>query len=388
VQRAADESAAFFSRVVHSTHMAPRQFAANLLTRSGRISHAGLAVRDPEFVRALEAWFARSSGGSGDARFAPPPLFAPLEIGGTTVRNRVVLESRRTAMADAALAGAGLVTTGLVAVVLDGRISPHDPVLDDAQVAEWRSAVDGAHEAGALAMVRLGHAGRRGATEPRDRGVDVPLRAGGWPLIAASALPYGPSARTPTSMDADDMERVRAAFAGAATRAAAAGFDALELDAAHGYLLAGFLSPLANRREDDYGGSEESRLRFPLEVLAAVRDAWPAERLLAVRLSITDWARGGVAADEGIELARAVAAAGAQLIHVEAGQTIAGGVPEYRRGYLTTLSDRVRNEARVPTLVGGYLTTLDEVNTAVVTGRADLCLLDLSAIGPVEEVDQ
>jgi anthraniloyl-CoA monooxygenase len=298
-------------------------------------------------------------------------------MGRTTVRNRVVLEARGTAIAHAALAGAGLVTTGPVAVSADGRISPADPVLDDeAQVAEWQSAVDGAHQAGALGMVRLGHAGRRGATEPRYRGVDVPLRDNGWALIAASALPYGPSAQTPTAMDADDMDRVRAAFAGAAARAAAAGFDALELDAAHGYLLAGFLSPLANRREDEYGGSLENRLRLPLEVLAAVQDAWPAQRLLAVRLSVTDWARGGVAADEGVELARAMAAAGAQLIHVEAGQTIAGGVPEYRRGYLTTLSDRVRNEARVPTLVGGYLTTLDEVNTAVVTGRADLCLLE------------
>lgn len=203
------------------------------------------------------------------------------------------------------------------------------------------------------------------------------MRDGGWPLISASALPYGPFAQTPTAMDEDDMARVRAAFADAAARAATAGFDALELDAAHGYLLASFLSPLANRREDEYGGSLENRLRFPLEVLAAVRDAWPADRLLAVRLSVTDWARDGVSADEGIELARVMASAGAQLIHVEAGQTIAGGVPEYRRGYLTNLSDRVRNEARVPTLVGGYLTTLDEVNTAVVTGRADLCLLQL-----------
>jgi anthraniloyl-CoA monooxygenase len=386
VQRAADESAAFFSRVVHSTHLAPRQFAANLLTRSGRISHVGLAVRDPEFVRALDAWFARSSGGSANARFAPPPLFAPLEIGGTTVRNRVVLEARGTAMGDEALAGAGLVTTGLVAVTRDGRISPSDPVLDgDAQVAEWQSAVGGAHEAGAIAMVRLGHAGRRGAAEPRYRGVDVPLRDGGWPLIAASALPYGPSSRTPTAMDADDMDRVRAAFAGAAARAAAAGFDALELDAAHGYLLAGFLSPLANKRDDEYGGSLENRLRFPLEVLAAVRDAWPAQRLLAVRLSVTDWARGGVTVNEGIELARAVAGAGAQLVGVKAGQTIAGGVPEYRRGFLTNLSDRVRNEARVPTLVSGYLTTLDEVNTVVVTGRADLCLLEFAG-AEAEEV--
>ncbi len=234
-------------------------------------------------------------------------------------------------------------------------------------------------------MIRLGHAGRRGATQPRHRGVDIPLRAGGWPLISASPVPYGPYAQTPKAMVSADFTAVESAFVDAAARAAEAGFDALELDAAHGYLLAGFLSPLANRRDDEYGGSLENRLRFPLAVLAAVRDVWPDDRLLAVRLSITDWARGGVDDEEGVEIARAMAAGGAQLIHVEAGQTIAGGVPEYRRGYLTSLSDRVRNEARVPTLVGGYLTTLDEANTAVVTGRTDLCLLDLGGMDRDEE---
>jgi anthraniloyl-CoA monooxygenase len=387
VQRAADDSAGHFARVVHSTHMAPRQFAANLLTRSGRISHAGLAVRDPEFTRALDAWFARDSGASPTAQFAPPPLFAPLQLGSTTIGNRVVVAGRATDLAAAARTGAGLVTTGMVAVSPDGRISPDSPVLtDESVVAQWRPAVAGAREAGSLAMIRVGHAGRRGATEPRHRGVDLPLRAGGWPLISASALPYGPYAPVPAPMDVDDFSRVRDAFASAAARAAEAGFDALELDAAHGYLLASFLSLLANRRDDEYGGSLENRLRFPLEVLAAVRERWPEDKLLAVRLSATDWVRGGMSADDGIEVARAMGAGGAQLVHVEAGQTIAGGVPEYRRGYLTTLSDRVRNEARVPTLVGGYLTTLDEVNTAVVTGRADLCLLDLSAIDSVEEV--
>jgi anthraniloyl-CoA monooxygenase len=387
VQRAADESAGHFARVVHSAHMAPRQFAANLLTRSGRISHAGLAVRDPEFVRALDAWFARDSGASSAAQFAPPPLFAPLQLGSSAIGNRAVVAGRGTDLAASARTGAGLVTTGMVAVSPDGRISARDPVLDaGSDGAAWRDAVDAVHEAGSLAMVRLGHAGRRGATEPRNRGVDVPLRAGGWPLISASAVSYGPYAPTPKAMDADDFRRVRGAFADAASLAAAAGFDAIELDAAHGYLLASFLSPLANRRDDDYAGSLENRLRFPLEVLAAVRESWPDDRLLAVRLTVTDWARGGVSVDEGIEMARAMAAGGARLIHVEAGQAIAGGVPDYRRGYLTTLSDRVRNEARVPTLVGGYLTTLDEVNTAVVTGRADLCLLDLSPTDSVEEV--
>lgn len=376
VQRAADESAAYFSRVVHSTTMEPLQFAANLLTRSGRISHAGLAVRDPAFVQTLDAWFARSVADDA-ARFAPPPLFTPFRIGGTSLANRVVAAAGGFDLAAAAATGAGLVMTPVVAVTPDGRISPGDPVLDTVgRTGGWQSAIDGAHEAGAAAMIRLGHAGRRGATEPRFRGVDLPLRTGGWPLIAASALAYGPFTEVPAAMDADEMRRITGAFAAAASRAAAAGFDALELDAAHGYLLAGFLSPLSNRRDDEYGGPLENRLRFPLEVLRAVREHWPDERMLAVRLSVTDWARGGLDADDGVEVARAVRDAGASLIHVEAGQTVAGGAPEYRRGYLSTLSDRVRNEAGVPTLVGGHLTTLDEVNTLVVAGRADLCVLE------------
>ena len=231
-------------------------------------------------------------------------------------------------------------------------------------------------------MVRLGHAGPRGATEPADRGVDLPLRTGGWPLVAASAVRYAPFGVIPATLDRAGMARVRDAFAAAAERAADAGFDALELDAAHGYLLASFLSPLTNHRDDGYGGSAENRLRFPLEVLAAIRDRWPADRLLAVRLSVTDWARGGLSVDDGIEVARAMSDGGARLVHVEAGQTVAAGQPEYRRGYLTTISDRVRSEAGVPTLVGGYLTTLDEVNTIVAAGRADLCLLEPATPGP------
>jgi anthraniloyl-CoA monooxygenase len=179
-------------------------------------------------------------------------------------------------------------------------------------------------------------------------------------------------------VDDDDMARVRQAFTAAASHAAIAGFDALELDMAHGHLLASFLSPLTNRRHDGYGGSLDNRLRFPLEVLDDVRAAWPNDRLLGVRLTVTDWASGGVGVDEGVEVARALKEHGAQLIHVAAGQTVPEVQPDYRRGFLTALSDRVRSEARVPTLVGGYLTTPDEVNTIVGAGRADLCLIELT----------
>jgi anthraniloyl-CoA monooxygenase len=204
------------------------------------------------------------------------------------------------------------------------------------------------------------------------------LRAGSWPLLSASPLRYGPFSSEPKAADDEDMARVRQAFTAAASHVAIAGFNALELDMAHGYLLASFLSPLTNRRHDGYGGSLGNRLRFPLEVLDDVRAVWPNDRLLGVRLTVTDWARGGVGVDEGVEIARALVEHGAQLIHVEAGQTVPEAQPDYRRGFLTTLSDRVRSEARVPTLVGGYLTTPDEVNTIVGGGRADLCLIELT----------
>jgi anthraniloyl-CoA monooxygenase len=377
VQQAADESAAYFARVSRYTELEPMQFAFNLLTRSGRISHANLAVRDPSFVRVLDAWFAGAASGAADRRpIATPPLFAPLPVGKLSVRNRVVSAAEPGELVAAARSGAGLVLTGLVAVTPEGRTSPDCPTMNSD--SDWAQIVDDVHAAGALAMLRLGHAGRRGATQPRARGVDIPLRDGGWPLLSASALRFGPFSHEPKAMDEDDMARVRAAFVASASRAASAGFDALELDMAHGYLLASFLSPLTNRRDDDHGGSLDNRLRFPLSVFESVRNALPADRLLAVRLTVTDWARGGLTVDDGVQIAHRLSEAGAQLIQVEAGQTVPEGQPDYRRGFLTALSDRVRTEARVPTLVGGHLTTLDEVNTIVAAGRGDLCLIELT----------
>jgi anthraniloyl-CoA monooxygenase len=375
-QQAAGDSAGYFGRVASHLGLAPIQFAANLLTRSGRISHANLMQRDPRFVRVLDGWFAASAAGTPlvAGAVAPPPMFAPLRLGGLTLRNRVARAVSTSDMVDAGRAGAGLVLTGFVAVAEDGRTTPACPVLDDS----WAPVVKEVHDTGALAGVRLGHAGRRGATRPTG-GVDVPLRDG-WPLVSASPLPYTPFSPVPAELTEADMARVRDDFAAAAERARAAGFDVLELDLADGYLLASFLSPLTNRREDDHGAEPT---RFPLSVVDAVRAVWPG--LLVARLTITDWARGGTTIEQGIDHARAVAAHGVDLVHVRAGHTTATSRPEYRRGYLTRLSDRVRNEAGVPTLVGGYLTTPDEVNTAIAAGRADLCLFDPPP-SPLEEV--
>jgi anthraniloyl-CoA monooxygenase len=290
-------------------------------------------------------------------------------------------------MPELARSGAGLVLTGPVAVSEEGRIAPDTPTLDGApgvsardgagSAAEsgWESLVAGVHAAGARAGVLLTHAGRRGSTRPRAHGADVPLREGGWPLIAPSPIPYAPRMPAPRAMTGADMEAVRDSFAAAARRAAAAGIDMLELDMGHGYLLGSFLSPASNRREDEYGGD---RLRFPLEVLDAVRDAWPEDRLLAVRLGVMDGTRRGLQLREGIAIARELAEHGCELVHVVAGQTVPEAAQaDYRRGFLTPLADRVRAEARVPTLVGGYLTTPDEANTILGAGRADLCLLEV-----------
>ncbi|HEU4943323.1 MAG TPA: FAD-dependent monooxygenase [Gaiellaceae bacterium] len=326
-QQAASDSAAYFRRVASYTHLEPIQFAFNLLTRSGRITHASLGIRDPQFTRALDGWF-------GGREVSPPPAFSPFELQGVTFPNRF-----------------GLTPSGLVAVAPDGRISPETPTID-----EW-TRPEGP------VLLQLGHAGRRGACRPPSAGRDLPL-PDGWPIVAPSRRPYGPFSALPGEPEEDALLEQ---FVAAAGRAGELRVDVLELDMAHGYLLGSYLSPLTNPAED--------RTRFPLSVLEAVRAAWNGP--LAVRLSVTDWHPRGNSAEDGIEIARALRDGGADLVHVEAGQTVHDDRPEYRRGFLTALSDRVRNQARVPTLVGGYLTTIDEVNTIVGAGRADLCLLDL-----------
>jgi len=317
-QDAASESAAYFGRIASYSHLEPIQFAFNLITRAGRITHATLGVRDPQFTRALDGWL-------GGRPVSPPPAFSPFELRGVRFENRFALVETK------------------VAVSPEGRVSA-----DEVAVPEGKR------------LLRLSHAGRRGATQPRSRGIDLPLRDA-WPVVAPTTRPYGPFGAVPGE---PDEQGVLEAFVAAASSARA---EVLEIDMAHGYLLGSYLSPLTN--------DEEDRLRFPVSVLDAVRAVWGGP--LSVRLSVTDWHPRGNTVEDGIEIARTLAEHGCDLIHIEAGQTIHDDRPQYRRGYLTALSDRVRNGARVPTLVGGYLTTLDEANTIIGAGRADLVLLDL-----------
>ena len=374
-QEAALESASYFEHVSRYAHFDPRQFAFNLLTRSRRITYINLTQRDPELVRTVDSWFAAAATGSPDGavRLSPPPLFTPLRIGDLTIPNRAVVTAGPD-LAAAARLGAGLVITEFVGVAEDGRITPETPVIDRARQDVLRSAVERVHQAGSRVALQLGHAGRRGSMRPRSQGVDRPLRQGGWRLMAASPIAYTPHSALPKEMTRRDIAHAIKVFVAAAQAAAGCWFDALELNFAHGYLVASFISPLTNRRTDDYGGSLENRMRFPLEIVDAVRVSW--ERPLLVRISASDWADGGTDLDESVAIAGLLRTHRCDLIHVVMGQTVWASRPDYRRLFGVAAGDRIRNEAGIPTIATGNVTTSDDVNTILAAGRADLCEFD------------
>ena len=372
--------------------LAPEQFMYSMLTRSQRISHENLRLRDAAWLGGYERWFAERAGVAVPApQPAPPPMFTPYTLRGVTLANRVVVSPMAQYVCEdgvpadyhlvhlgaRALGGAGLVFAEMTCTSPDARITPGCPGLwTDAQGAAWQRIVDWvhAHSSAKIAM-QLGHAGPKGSTNAPwiGAGADQPLAEGNWPLLAPSALPYLPDGAVPKAMDRADMDRVKADFVAAAKRAAEAGFDWLELHCAHGYLLSAFISPLTNRREDDYGGSLENRLRWPLEVFAAVRAAWPAERPMSVRISAHDWVEGGITPSDAVQIARAFKAAGADLIDVSSGQVSPEQKPSYGRMYQTPFADRIRQEAGIATMAVGAITEADHVNAIVSAGRADLC---------------
>jgi len=394
-QEVATDSARYFESVSRYLGFAAEPFAFNLLTRSGRIGHLNLTARDPVLVNRVDRRFAAAGPGR---LVVPAPLFTPLPLAaGCTLANRVVVasgtldeavdglagEAHAAALDAAAATGAGLVVTEEVAPTADGRVTIGSPGLwTDEHAEAWAKLAARVHEAGSKLALRLTHAGRRGATLPRGRGLDRPLPAGGWRLLAPAPLPYTARSRRPEAMGPGARDAVRAAYGDAARRAADAGVDVLVLDMADGYLLASFLSPLTNPVSDSTAAAAEgadgleARAAYPLEVLAAVRAAWPAGRPLAVRLVCDDRLAGGLTAGDGVALARRLAGAGAGLIDVAAGHTVPEAGADYRRLFNAGLADRVRNEAGVAAVVGGHITRLDEVNTILAGGRADLCRLD------------
>ncbi|MFJ8106505.1 bifunctional salicylyl-CoA 5-hydroxylase/oxidoreductase [Streptomyces sp. NPDC096132] len=383
-QRAARASLEWFEDIGLYVGQWPRRFAFNLLTRSRRVTHDNLRLRDARFTEAVEREFGCPPG--------TPPMFTPFRLRGLTLRNRVVVspmdmysatdgvpgDFHLVHLGARALGGAGLVMTEMVCVSAEGRITPGCTGLYTARQADaWRRITDFVHAQapGTAIGVQLGHSGRKGSTKLMWEGMDDPLPDGNWPLVAASPLPYKPGSQTPRRLPRAQLTDLREQFASAAWRAARAGFDLLELHCAHGYLLSGFLSPLTNHRTDAYGGSLAKRLRFPLEVFDAVRAVWPAERPMTVRISATDWADGGTTAEDAVEIARAFAAHGADLIDVSTGQVVADETPEFGRSYQTPFADRIRNAAGVPVIAVGAISSWDDVNSLILAGRTDLCAL-------------
>ncbi|MFF1546518.1 bifunctional salicylyl-CoA 5-hydroxylase/oxidoreductase [Streptomyces sp. NPDC058291] len=383
-QRAARASLEWFENIGLHLDQPPRRFAFNLLTRSRRVTHDNLRLRDSRFTDAVEREFGCPPG--------TPPMFTPFRLRGLTLRNRVVVspmdmysavdgvpgDFHLVHLGARALGGAGLLMTEMVCVSPQGRITPGCTGLYTGRQAEaWRRITDFVHQRapGTAVGVQLGHSGRKGSTLPMWQGMDEPLPDGNWPLVAASPLPYKPGGQTPRELSRARLTDLREQFTAATRRAARCGFDLLELHCAHGYLLSGFLSPLANRRTDAYGGSLAERLRFPLEVFDAVREAWPAERPMTVRISATDWSPGGTSADDAVEIARAFAAHGADAIDVSTGQVVSDERVEYGRSYQTPFADRIRHEVGVPVIAVGAISSWDDVNSLILAGRTDLCAL-------------
>ena len=370
----------------------PEQFMYSMLTRSQRISHENLRLRDKAWLEGYERWFAERAGlPSAPEKPAVPPMFTPFKVRHIELKNRVIVspmaqyravdglptDHHLVHLGSRALGGAALVMAEMTCPSADARITPGCPGLwNDAQGAAWQRIVDFVHaNSDAKIGLQLGHAGPKGSTNaPWDHsGADRPLPADNWPLIAASPLPYLPDGQVPRAMTPDDMARVTAEFVVAAQRADAAGFDWLELHCAHGYLLSSFISPLTNQRTDEFGGSLANRLRYPLEVFAAVRAVWPEHLPMSVRISAHDWVDGGITPADAVEMARAFKEAGADLIDCSSGQVSAAQKPTYGRMYQTPFADRVRQEAGIATIAVGAISEADHVNSIIASGRADLC---------------
>ena len=382
IQNAARNSTEWFENVGRYTGMKVEQFAYSLLTRSQRISHENLRLRDAAWLGGYEQWLA---GG----KKAIPPMLMPLTVRGLTLKNRIVvspmamysavdgvpMDFHLVHLGARALGGAAMVFVEMTSPTPEGRITPACTGLyNDAQSAAFKRIVDFVHgQSSAKIGMQLGHSGPKGSTRVGWEGTDEPLEAGNWPLLAASALAYGEQNQLPAAMTRADMDLMREQFVASTRRTAEAGFDWLELHCAHGYLVSAFLSPLTNLRDDEYGGATENRLRYPLEVFAAMRAAWPAERPMSVRISAHDWAPGGNTDDDAIAMARAFKAAGCDVIDVSSGQTTRAAAPIYGRMYQTPFSDRIRNEVGIATIAVGAITDADQANSIIAAGRADLC---------------
>jgi anthraniloyl-CoA monooxygenase len=389
LQNSARNSTEWFETLGRYLHFEPLQFAYSLLTRSQRISHENLRVRDRGWLEQVERWFWARAGVPGKTA---PPMFAPFKLRELELANRITVSPMAMYSArdgvpndfhfvhygERAMGGAGLVFTEMTCVSPEGRISPGcTGMWNGEQAAAWKRIVDFVHaNTAAKICLQLGHSGGKGSTKVGWEGNDVPLDDHNWPVMAASDVAWSPVNQVPAPMTRADMDAVKDEFVAAVRMGFEAGFDMIELHAAHGYLLSGFLTPLQNRRTDGYGGSLDNRLRYPLEVFAAMRAAWPGDKPMSVRISATDWAGDdGITPDEAVLIGEAFASEGADLIDVSAGQTWTGAQPVYGRMFQTPFSDKLRNEGRLATMAVGNIYEPDHANSILAAGRADLVAL-------------
>ncbi len=393
IQNAARNSTEWFEHVDRYTGMEIQQFAYSLLTRSQRISHENLRLRDAQWLEGYETWLERKVNPQAQAKHPTPPMLLPLAVRGLKLKNRIVVspmaqysavdgtvgDYHLVHLGARAMGGAALVMVEMTSPTPEGRITPGCPGLwNGAQQTAFQRIVDFVHTSSSAHIgIQLGHSGPKGSTQLGWDQIDEPLPAGdthgNWPLLAASALPYGPQNQTPKAMDREDMDALTQAFVESTRRAADAGFDWLELHAAHGYLLSAFICPLTNQRSDAYGGTLENRCRYPLEVFTAMRAVWPAHKPMSVRISAHDWAPGGNTPDDAVAMARLFKAAGCDVIDVSSGQTTRQAKPVYGRMYQTPFADRIRNEVDVLTMAVGAISEADHANSVIAAGRADLC---------------
>ena len=391
LQSAARNSMGWFEQLPRYTHLKPMQFNYALLTRSQRVSHENLRLRDEQWLESMERWFEQDATGSVSEGDPVPPMFTPFKLRDMQLKNRVVVspmamysavdgtpnDFHLVHLGARAQGGVGLIITEMIGVSADGRITPACAGLyDDEHIEPWKRVVDFVHQNdGAKICAQLGHSGPKGATKILSEGADKPLDEGAWEVMAPSPIAWTPENQVPREMTREDMDLVRDEFVSAAKRAEACGFDMVEMHFAHGYLVSAFLSPLTNERTDEYGGSLENRLRFPLELFNAVREVWPTGKPMSVRISATDWVDGALDGDDAVEIGRAFAAAGVDIMDISAGGTSTQARPVYGRMFQTPLSDQVRQEAGVATMAVGNIYETDHVNSIIAAGRADLCCL-------------
>lgn len=390
LQSSARNSAEWFENIPRYIHRDAMQFAYSLLTRSQRVSHENLRLRDKSWLENIETWFADRAE-ERQVKKPVPPMFTSFRLRGMQLMNRVVVSPMAMYSAEEGTpgdfhlvhwgargqSGAGLLFTEMTCVTPEGRITPGCCGMYKAEhETAFKRIVDFVHNhTEAKFALQLGHSGGKGSTKVGWDGMDEPLHENNWEVVAPSPIPWSEGHHVPRQMSQDDMEQVKDAFVQATKMGLRAGFDMLELHCAHGYLLSAFITPLLNHRTDEYGGSLKNRLRYPLEVFHAMREVWPAERPMSVRISATDWVDDGITSDDAMEISHAFWAAGADLIDVSAGQTSPDANPVYGRMFQTPFSDRIRNELDIATMAVGNIFEADHVNSIIAAGRADLCAL-------------